>query len=204
MSLALGFAVHSGWAALVVAGERGGETWVLERRRIELIEEAWGKFPYHGAQQLGGEDGRAQVKRVSAAARRLALEEVLAAVERVREAGHPVVACGVLVGEPMPAWSLEEIIAVHPRMHRAEGALFRQVLLDAGEAAGLATLAIPQKRLLCEAEAILGRSAAELDVGLNGLRKALGAPWGKDQKGATLAALMASRGMTKLTRGRKR
>ena len=44
-----------------------------------------------------------------------------AAVKRERERENEVAACAVLVGQSMPDWSVEEILAVHFRMHKAEG-----------------------------------------------------------------------------------
>ena len=43
---------HSGWAALVVAGKRDGDFEVVDRRRIELVEDEWAKQPYHAAEDL--------------------------------------------------------------------------------------------------------------------------------------------------------
>jgi hypothetical protein len=52
MRVALGMKAHSGWAVLVVVGGRGGETRVVDRRRVELVEEGWAKQPYHAAEHL--------------------------------------------------------------------------------------------------------------------------------------------------------
>src|SRR4030095_6039362 len=46
------FKAHSGWAALVVLGTRSGDLEVLERSRVELVEEEWAKQPYHAAEEL--------------------------------------------------------------------------------------------------------------------------------------------------------
>jgi hypothetical protein len=52
-----------------------------------------------------------------------------AALSRSHELGHEIVACAVLVPDPMPDWSTDEILAVHFRMHKAEGVLFPDVLV---------------------------------------------------------------------------
>src|SRR5713226_7640204 len=101
MKVALGLKAHSGWAALVALGERNGE--------------------------LEAEEAREVVKRGIEAARRVAARELRAAVARLGRADHQVVACAVLVGAGMPDWSVDEILAVHFRMHKAEGELFRDV-----------------------------------------------------------------------------
>ena len=49
-----------------------------------------------------------------------ARSERFAAQNRSLESGHEIVACAVLVPTPMPDWSIDEILAVHIRMHKAE------------------------------------------------------------------------------------
>lgn len=191
MRVALGWKAHSGWAALVVVGKRGVETLVVDRRRVELAEAAWARQPYHAAERLEREAARGLVERGIAAARRMALREMQGALERERQRENSVAACAVLVGAPMPAWSADEILAVHFRMHKAEGALFKNALAHAAEACGLRLVAIPEKRLTENAQAALGAAAGALERQLAALGKSVGPPWGKDQKQATLAALAA-------------
>ena len=55
MKVAIGLKAHSGWGVLVVVGLDDGEYHILDRRRIELIEEkdaTWAKQPYHAAEGL--------------------------------------------------------------------------------------------------------------------------------------------------------
>ena len=69
---AFGFKAHSGWAALVVLGTRGDDLEVLERSRVELVEEEWAKQPYHAAEELKPAEARKVVKRGIDAAKRIA------------------------------------------------------------------------------------------------------------------------------------
>ena len=190
---AFGFKAHSGWAALIVLGTRGGDLEVLERSRVELVEEEWAKQPYHAAEELKPAEARKVVKRGIEAAKRIALREMRSAVERTRESGFEVRACGLLVGNPMPDWSVDEILAVHFRMHKAEGVLFRDVLADAAAGCDLRLVATPEKSLLEYAESALRTSASSLSQEIAALGKSVGAPWSKDQKEATLAAMIALR-----------
>lgn len=185
---------HSGWAALVVLGRHEGDLKVIERSRVELVEEAWAKQPYHAAEDLKSAEAAKVVKRGIAAAKRIALREMGAAVKRTRESGFTICGCGLLVGEPMPNWSVAEILAVHFRMHKAEGVLFREVLAEAAKACDLKLLAIPEKLLIAHAEAVLSTTASRLLPKIAALGKSVGAPWGKDQKDAALAALIALQG----------
>jgi hypothetical protein len=196
MNVAFGLKAHSGWAALVVLGKRDGGVVVVDRRRLELVEEEWAKQPYHAAEDLKADAARDLVKSGVAAAHRIAVREMRATVKRERERQNEVMACAVLVVDPMPLWSVEEILAVHFRMHKAEGVLFRGALVDAAKKCGLKLVAIPEKLLTMHAEKALGTPASGL-AKIAALGKSVGPPWGKDQKDAALAALVALQGCSK-------
>jgi hypothetical protein len=172
----------------------------VDRRRVELVEEAdvqWAKQPYHAAEGLPSHEAREVVQRGVEAARRLAVREMRAAAKRAREAKHEIVACAVLVADPMPPWSVEEILAVHFRMHKAEGVLFRDALARAADACGLRLVAIPEKLLTEQAEGALATSASALKKRMATLGKSAGPPWRRDQKDAALAAMIALQGHAK-------
>jgi hypothetical protein len=194
MKVAFGLKAHSGWAALTVIGRRDGELVVVDRRRVELTEHEWAKAPYHAAEELKPEAARGLVKRAIDAAHRIAAREMRAALERERERGNEVAACAVLLGSPMPDWSTDEILAVHFRMHKAEGALFRDVLARAAEACGVRLVGVPEKLLTQHAQTALGKPFAGLMRDVAKLGKSVGPPWGKDQKDAALAARIALEG----------
>lgn len=188
---------HSGWAALVVLGKQGGGLQVVDRDRMELVDPSdasWAKQPYHAAEDLDPGAARKLVERGISAARRIAVRETRRAVERTRQAGHEVAACGVLLGDSLPAWTVDQILAVHFRMHKAEGVLFREALAHAAEACGLRLVAIHEKRLGELAERGLAIPLNELRETIATLGKSVGAPWGKDQKEAALAAMIALSG----------
>ena len=194
MKVAFGMKAHSGWAAVVVVGKRDGNFVVVDRRRIELVEDEWAKQPYHAAEDLKPDAARDVVKRGVEAAHRIAVREMQAAVKRERERENDVTACAVLVANPMPDWSIEEILTVHFRMHKAEGVLFRDALVGATKACRLRLVAIPEKVLTKDAERALGTPPSGLMKKITTLGKSVGPPWGKDQKDAALAALVALQG----------
>lgn len=194
MKVAFGLKAHSGWAALVAVGREGDEAVVVDRRRIELVEAAWAKQPYHAAEGLESQKARGLVERAVDSVHRVALSEMKAALSRERERKNEVVGCAVLVGTPMPAWSTDEILAVHFRMHKAEGVLFQNALVRAAEKCKLNTLPVFEKELMALASSQLGTRADRLVKQIAFLGKSVGPPWGKDQKDAALAALMAIRG----------
>ena len=200
MKVAFGMKAHSGWAAVVVLGAPGGDLQVVDRRRVELVEKrdaSWAKQPYHAAERLIPGKARDLVERGLESARRIAVREMQTAVERAREAGHDVAACAVLVAEPMPDWTVDQILAVHFRMHKAEGVLFRDALARAAGACGLRVVGILEKQLEAHAERALAARAAGVRKTIASLGKTVGPPWGRDQKDASLAAMIALQGQSK-------
>lgn len=192
--VAFGLKAHSGWSCLVVLGAEDAGYHVLDRRRIELVERGtapWASQPYHAAEGLDLVEARDIVRRGIEAARRVAVMEMQAAVERSRELLHDIVACAVLVPEPMPDWSTDEILSVHFRMHKAEGVLFPDALARAADACRLKYLAVREKELWQTAEKELVIAPSTLMDRIVALGKAAGPPWGKDQKNAALAAMIA-------------
>jgi len=194
VKVALGLKAHSGWAVLVAVGIEKDEIHVLDRRRIELVEKGsmWAKQPYHAAEGQEPAKARKIVQAGIAMSRRCALKELRAAVKRLKPAGHKVSACVVLVPSPMPDWTTAEILAVHFRMHKAEGVLFPDSLLRAAKKCGLRCLPVPEKQLVERAKQVLGNRSRAVAGRINKLGKVVGPPWGSDQKNAALSAVLAA------------
>jgi hypothetical protein len=189
--VALGLKARTGRALLVAVGG-GDELTVLERTQLPLLPEGdWA--PYHAAEGLPPAAARERVSRSIASANRLAAAGIRGAAERLASAGHSVCGCGVLVGPGMPAWSTEEILAVHVRMHQAEGELFRDVLIAGARAHGLEVVTLREKSALPDAAEMLRLARPQLDDRLAALGRAVGPPWTKDQKEAAAAAIVALR-----------
>jgi hypothetical protein len=188
MRVAFGLKARTGRAALVALGGDVYEPQFIERSQMQLLPDgAWA--PYHAAEGLDPADARASVRRDIASAHDLAASGIHAAARRMIEAGHEVCRCAVLVGTGMPDWSTEEILAVHVRMHKAEGELFRDVLVAGARACSLELTTLPEKSALDAAAQMLGVTRERLDASLAKLGKSAGPPWGKDQKEAAAAAL---------------
>lgn len=179
-----------GRATLIALAGEARAPRLVERSRVQLLPD--GVFaPYHAAEGLEPQYARESVERSIASAHRLATSAIREAVQRCAEEGHEVCACAVLVGTGMPSWTTEEILAVHVRMHKAEGELFRDVLVAGARACGIELTTLPDKSALDAAAKMLGVTRARLVSDLAALGKAAGPPWGKDQKEAAAAALAA-------------
>jgi hypothetical protein len=161
---------------------------------MDLVEAEWAKAPYHAAEELDIKEARILVRKGIQSAHAVAKRQMKELFKRHQKLGNEVTACAVLMGAPMPDWTADEILAVHFRMHKAEGVLFREALESAADSCAIRFVPVPEKQLSEFAERTLNISASMLSKKLVALGKEIGAPWGKDQKEATLAALIALHG----------
>lgn len=190
--VALGFKPRTGRAVLVVlAADR-----VIERAEVPLLPPGE-MAPYHAAEGLESKAADRHVKAAIGRARKLARGAIEKAVKRCFDAGHEVAGCGVLVGTGMPQWTTDEVLAVHVRMHKAEGEMFRDILVEAAGECGFEPATLPDKTSIDAAAKRLGLTRAQLDARLATLGKAAGPPWAQYQKEAAAAALVALGGKRK-------
>jgi len=190
MRAALGLKARTGRAIVVAVAGTVDDPAFVERSEMKLVRE--GAFaPYHAAEDLSPAAADASVKRDVADAHRLAERGIRDALKRVAATGHDARGCGVLVGPALPSWSTQEILAVHVRMHQAEGVMFREVLVAGARACGVGLATLREKSALEDAAKKLGWTRATLDARIAALGRSAGPPWGKDQKEAAAAALVA-------------
>ena len=190
MPAAIGLKARTGRALVVALAGDLRSPQLVERSELPLLPA--GDFaPYHAAEGLPPAQANESVKRSIAAAHDLAAKGIRDTAQRIVKSGHKVRGCGVLVGAGMPDWSTDEILAVHVRMHHAEGELFREVLVAGARACNLQVTKLPEKTALEAAGKKLGITRGRLDAIIAALGKSAGAPWGKDQKEAAAAALVA-------------
>ncbi|HKV78403.1 MAG TPA: hypothetical protein VJP02_09700 [Candidatus Sulfotelmatobacter sp.] len=201
---ALGFRLHTGWAALVAIAGTPGKFQVLLRRRIKLLPrgDSVPRFVYHKAAELPLSEAVELVSRAEAASEesaRTAMKEVLdhlgsLAVE-VKAGGIP---CS---SRPVPT-DLSAVLRAHPMIHTAEGVLFQRAVTSACQVCGLAVISAREREVWRTAASSWSLTEEELRQQVDGLRKSVGAPWGTDQKTATAFALLALREVTDTERGR--
>jgi hypothetical protein len=188
MQVAVGFKAHSGWAAMVAVGLQNEHVQLVDRGRVSLMgddDEAWARQPYHAAEGLPAQQAEQIVRQGVRMARERSTERLADLLEQWRDEGHDVVGCAVLIGRPMPAWSTAQILAVHIRMHQAEGQLFPDALAAAVTQCGIPLGLIREQEL-----DQLVPSACPWAGDIASLGKWSGHPWGIDQKHAATAALV--------------
>ena len=85
----LGFAPHSGWAAVVVVAGTASAPRVLLRERIELVDAAdsGARQPYHALEDLPAEEAPLRLAQFQQAAQLLAANAVRSLARRAQEAG---------------------------------------------------------------------------------------------------------------------
>jgi len=198
---AIGFRVHSGWAAFVAVCVDKGAPVVLARKRVHLVETFTYEFrqPYHTAEKMLLGQAREFISRMQAEARRLAYKAIGELASRTQEQGAKLTRCGLVLasGRPLPA--LDKILASHALIHTADGELFREALLHASDRCSLWDFTIKEKELLDRAGEALRLKPADVMGRVTELGRPLGSPWSQDEKFATLAAWLALAARSKNT-----
>jgi hypothetical protein len=189
---ALGFRQHTGWAVLVAVGVVDGKPTVLDRRRIEMVDDD--RDAYHAAAERSAspEAGEALVDRIAREAADGAASAIAAAVGDLGEAGHRVIAAGVASGRSLPP--LASILRSHAMLHAAEGELYRAALEEGASGNHLRVTVAPLKTLFPYAAGVLGEDEGSLTRTLAALGKSLGPPWQRDHREAALLAWLALAG----------
>lgn len=185
---ALGASVHSGWAVIVVAGGSLRQPVFGQRRRIELVTSTDERYthPYHTAAELPIEDAPAFIDGIASQAKELA-------VLSLRELSNGVSECGIVVANKETSSNLETTLRSHAMIHAAEGRLFRDAIANAAAELQIHVHRFPEATLVANAARACGAPPEEVEHRIATLRETAGAPWRRDEKLATLAALLALR-----------
>ena len=203
---AIGFKLHTGWAALVAVAGDPDRIQVLLRRRIELLppNSSISRFVYHAASEMPLAQATELVERGTQAAQEAACLAVTDAVEELSSRGIRIDVCGVLSGSTVVPNDLAAILRSHPLIHSAEGLLFQNAIVSACEGRGLTVVLMREREVWVRAAAAWDITEPGLQKNVAALRKTLGPPWSADYKVATAIALLAlkSRASAKTARQR--
>ena len=180
----IGVSDHGGWAVLVTVG---GDGTLLDRRRVELVDEGLPRIPHHSeGQALPLDQAVALVERVRVSAERhakLGLDAVAMAL--------PGRILGVALRQcpPLPP-TIAERIQDYRAQNVADWVMYRKALAAAAEARGWAVHWYDAKKVFDEASEALG--IQDLDAHFLQVRRAVGPPWNKDHKLAIAAAMVTA------------
>jgi len=190
---AIGFRVHSGWAALVAVSGSPSSPEIIARRRIEIADskQEGSKQPFHAAEPLELTHAEELIRSCFLSTQTLAREAVRAAIDGLRDRGYVVAAAGLTFGSGRTLPALPQILASHALIHTAEGEFFRQAVVEASEHSRLKVHGTKEKELFDCGAVSFRTSAAELCQQITAIGKSIGPPWTMDQKYAALAAWIA-------------
>jgi hypothetical protein len=178
----IGVSDHGGWAVLVTVAPDGS---LLDRRRVELVDEGLPKIPHHSeGQRLPLDEAVALVERVRVSAERhsiLALDAVATVVPHIR--GVALRNC-----PPLPP-TIAERIKDYRAQNNADWVMYRKALAAAAETRGWPVHWFDAKNVLGAASEALG--VDNLDAHFTQVRNSFGPPWTKDHKIAMAAAIAA-------------
>ena len=189
----VGFRAHSGWTTLVALALEGKEPVVLHRDRVHLVKIFDFKFrqPYHTAEKLPPNQARDFVSQMAAEACQLALNALRDVATTLAKSGHQLSGSALVLASGKVLPPFEKILASHALIHTADGELFREALCRASARQKLPVFVQKEKELIARAVQDLSISEKVLLAKVTRLGKALGSPWSKDEKLATLVAWLA-------------
>jgi hypothetical protein len=185
---ALGFAPHSGWAALIGLGIDGGMPRILSRGRVEMAEDAESKQPYHAVEGLEVPQAAKRLQAYEAEAGRKAHEALKRVVGELAGDGSRVVGVGILESAGRKGSSLAATLSSHALIHTADGDHFRNALARAADRCRLPVFRVRARDLDAEASRGIGQTPRALRAALQRLGREMGPPWTADQKAAALLA----------------
>ena len=182
----IGISDHGGWAVLVTVARDGR---LLDRRRVELVDDELPAIPHHHeGQRLPPDQAVALVERVRVSAERhavAALDTVATAVPLIR--GVALRNC-----PPLPPTIAERIRDYRAR-NVADWVMYRTALAAAAAARGWPVHWYDAKKVVAAAGQAL--RVENFDAHFLHMRKALGSPWNNDHKLAMAAAIVAAQAL---------
>jgi hypothetical protein len=180
----IGIMDHGGWAVLVTVARHGT---LLDRRRVELVDEGLPRLPHHSeGQGLPLDEAVELVERVRVSAEKhavLALDAVAMAMPRIL--GIALRKC-----QPLPS-TIAERIKDYRAQNVADWVMYRKALASAAEARGWPVHWYDPKSVLGAARDAL--RVENLDAHFLQVRRAVGPPWNKDHKLAMAAAIVTAK-----------
>jgi hypothetical protein len=190
---AIGFRVHSGWAAMVAVSFEDGKPVILDRRKLLLVKTFSYTFrqPYHTAEKMELSEGAEFVRGVEKESHELALAGIRSLQKEFEKLDYKLSGCSLLLASGRELPEFEKILASHALIHTADGELFRNAIRQSCAKAKLPLTPIKERDLLGAASKRLNKRPEFLSRQVAALGKSLGPPWTQDEKFATLAAWLA-------------
>jgi len=147
---AIGFRVHSGWAAMVAVSLENGVPVVVHRRKLLLVKTFSYTFrqPYHTAEKMPLGDAAEFVRGVAKESQELALAGIRTLQNELETVDYKLRGGAVLLASGRKLPEFEKILASHALIHTADGELFRESIRHSCARAKLPLTAIKERDLL--------------------------------------------------------
>jgi len=187
---AIGLRVRTGYATAVLLGGPTASPRVLARVRVSLVDldDEDARQPYHVVSEQDEKRGMRLVRQTRDTATAEATRAIRQLMEQADQAGHRVRAAALVVGSDVDPATLRH---PHIRAHALEGRLYREAVEAAASRCGLACEVLVEGEALPSAAVAVGKRPVEIKAATDAWGKALGPPWGAQEKAAALAAWVA-------------
>jgi hypothetical protein len=185
--LAIGFRVKTGRATAIVMAGPASAPRVLSRKSLQLWDPAIpaSHQPFHAEIELPQADSARVVPQALKAVERVALSSLRALVDEVQPALGLILGIALVAGS---ATDPESIRNPHMRAHAREGQLFPHALAAAAKTLRIPAVTMPESEVFTGAAARLGKSPDAIKLAVIDLGRAVGKPWGAEEKAAAAAA----------------
>ena len=200
MTSVIGVADHSGWASCVTVAVSRGVPVVVDRRRLTLIEEGLPNQPYeHDTVGMAPPDAERLLARVRESVLRTTLARV---TEQRDEQQPPYTIVAMTLRTPtlpsLPATVAEAHASSHVK-NRADGMLYHDALRTAARRLRMGVELHDRGTELARAAERLSVSVEDVELFLRATGEELGAPWQKEHRLATAAAIAVLAERTRLS-----
>lgn len=186
-SVAIGLRVKTGRATAVVLSGPASAPVVFARKSIQLWDPAIPEShqPYHAELELPPSESARAVPRALEAVERVALARLRELAEEVRDSQTSICGVALVAGS---ATDPESIRNPHMRAHAREGQLFPHALAAAAKLLHIPALTIVEADAFAKAAVALSKTPDALKHDVTELGRAVGKPWGIEEKTAAAAA----------------
>ena len=177
----LGFRPHTYWTAVACVAGPADAPRILDRRRLTFAGDGE-KFIYHQAAEGDHAQAAARIDAARVRAEANAAREIAALLAELRDRDIAVRAAVTAAATAKLPDDLEDILAVHARLHAAEGSFARDAVAAGCAAAGLAVHRVVEAELPALTADMLGVGVPAVAARLKAMGETLGPPWSEDFK----------------------
>src|SRR5436305_5763410 len=187
----IGIEDHYAWANLVSVTTSGPNEILLDKRRVELLDQQLTASPYHHETlQMPVSGAEKLVRDVKTSANKRATAALSSLIGELAPARCRGIAIRVPPLTDLPA-TVAEVHASTWIMNRADGMIYHQALTQAAAQLDLTVFYFDKNNVLELAAQARGKTARDLERQLKALGITLGPPWRKGHVIASAGAILA-------------